>query len=264
MTSSRFNPAQDRKDRPHCEHDGQLTNDPTLSSYISKEPLIQLVHPFTKAIFVISSISLLLLVTNQIVRNGSFYAISHAFPFAKAINSIVAGHQCSLPTARYDLQTGKSMCYPSSGGVWMADLAPLELQQLGIDRFDSSPRSCAQDEEDRFCQKLRLLGGSWYHPQCADKLWNGSKCRTLHELEPTFAFRRWVGYPDEGGVWVLRKPDSKQIPPESLTALQNALTMEELCIVLQRLGAVFCKDIKRCQALNDLHEGPDHWPTNEK
>lgn len=40
-------------------------------------------------------------------------------------------HHCYQITTRYNIQTGMAACYPSSGGIWLADLGPVELRYLG-------------------------------------------------------------------------------------------------------------------------------------
>jgi len=164
-------------------------------------------------------------------------------------------HNCSLPT-RYDIYTGVAACYPSSGGIWLARLGPLELQHLNIDRFQSSERPWNEADENDFCHELRQFGGSWYNPQSTDELWSGDECRELVELEPIFSNTRRTGFTEKGGAWVLGVSGEDESFPQGTRVVRNALTMEERCMALERLGAVFCEDIKSCPALDDLSKEP--------
>lgn len=57
-------------------------------------------------------------------------------------------------------------------------------------------------------------------------------------------------------MWVLDIRGEHGKTSSSAIAVRNALIMEELCIVLENLRAVFCKDIKRCQVLADIIKEP--------
>jgi hypothetical protein len=50
------------------------------------------------------------------------------------IELLAPKQNCYMPASRYSLSTGITTCYPSSGGIWTAELGPVELQYLGIDR----------------------------------------------------------------------------------------------------------------------------------
>ncbi|KAE8399362.1 hypothetical protein BDV37DRAFT_275340 [Aspergillus pseudonomiae] len=215
-------------------------------------PRFSPIHTSIKAIFVTSFISLLALISNQTLYGDHIYSPRYSSS-NKVISAGIAGHTCSLPTARYDISTGRAACSPSSGGIWMAELSGLELQCLNIDRFNSSERSWDRDEENHFCEQLRPFGGSWYPSHLSDGLWIDGRCSKLHKLEPTLSVFRRIGYPEGGGVWVLGIHSELS---SNETAVRNALTMEERCIVLERLGAIFCKDIKCCSALTDLSKEP--------
>ncbi|KAE8363659.1 hypothetical protein BDV27DRAFT_129645 [Aspergillus caelatus] len=211
------------------------------------KPWISLAHTFIKTIFVTSSISLLALISYQTLHGHHIYPTKHSSSFNEVISIGIADHNCSLPTARYDISTGRAACYPSSGGIWMTELSALELQYLNINRLNSSERSRDRDEENHFCEQLRPFGGSWYPSHLSGGLWIDGRCSELHKLEPAFSVSRRIGYPGGGGVWGLDRELST-----SDTAVRNALTMEERCIVLEKLGAIFCRDMKCCSALTDL------------
>jgi len=57
-------------------------------------------------------------------------------------------------------------------------------------------------------------------------------------------------------MWVLTVSGEDERFPKGMGAVQNALTMKERCIALERLGAVFCEDINSCPALYDLSKEP--------
>ncbi|RDW93726.1 uncharacterized protein DSM5745_01048 [Aspergillus mulundensis] len=171
--------------------------------------------------------------------------------------------RCTLPTTRHSITTGLTSCYPSSGGIWVSELGPLELQHLSINRFDSSERSWNTDEEESFCHRLRVFGGEWYNisadeiPILPDE--NGKMhCAPLEDLAPVFEIRRYVGFPETGGVLVLA-PDGEGRFPENMSIVLNALSMEERCMALRRQGAVFCPDFKDCSVLEDLRREPWEW-----
>ncbi|KAJ5086516.1 hypothetical protein NUU61_007823 [Penicillium alfredii] len=171
-------------------------------------------------------------------------------------------HNCLLPITRYDIYTGQVACYPSSGGIWMAELGPLELQHLNINRFESTERSWNQADEDKFCDQLRPFGGSWY-TQSADDLWVGGECHELHEFEPALSIHRQIAFPENGGVWVLAIEGDALFPP-GMATVRNALTMEERCKALEKLGAVFCADLTKCSALQDLSQQPSQLVRKKK
>jgi hypothetical protein len=177
-------------------------------------------------------------------------------PLLKNPNINSPNSRCSLPTTHYNIQTGITACYPSSGGIWLANLGPVELQYLGINRFDSTERSWDNAEEDRFCDELRNFGGSWYNPKTPDDLWVGGECSELDELEPVFSIDRRVAFPEKGGVWVLGKDDQTGRFPLGMAGVRNSLTMEERSMVLERLGAVYCDDVTNCDVLDDLKKEP--------
>ncbi|KAF7594439.1 hypothetical protein BBP40_009261 [Aspergillus hancockii] len=171
----------------------------------------------------------------------------------------VPPNNCSLPTTRYDINSGQAACYPSSGGIWMTIIGPLELQYLDINRFESTERSWDQAEEDRLCRELRKFGGEWYKPESGDELWSSMEkrgCTEVHKWASIFKIYREVGFPEERGILVLTVSKETGRYPKGTLALRNALTMEERCRVLERLGAVFCEDIASCPVLSDLRKEP--------
>lgn len=85
----------------------------------------------------------------------------------------------------------------------MKELGPLELQHLNVNRFESTERSSNEADEDYFCHQLRQFGGSWYNPQSPGDLSSGGECHDLDEWMPILSTSRLVGFPEQGGLWVL-------------------------------------------------------------
>ncbi|KAJ5389394.1 uncharacterized protein N7496_000462 [Penicillium cataractarum] len=171
--------------------------------------------------------------------------------------------RCYFSTKRYDIQSGMTACYPTSGGIWLAELGPVELQYLGINRFDSTERSWNEAEEDQFCHELRKFGGCWHNPKSPYDLWIGGLCSDLYELEPVFSIDRRVAFPAKGGVWVLSRDEETRRFPRGIVGVNNALTMEERSMVLERLGAVYCDDVAECHLLDDLKKEPRDLAGNQ-
>jgi hypothetical protein len=140
---------------------------------------------------------------------------------------------CHISTTRYKIQTGMTACYPSSGGIWLADLGRMELHYLEINRFDSTERSWNEAEEDQFCHELRKFGGDWYDPKSPNDLWVGGECSDISEFEPVFSIDRKVAFPAGGGVWVLHRNEETGSYPRGIISVYNALTMEERSMVLE-------------------------------
>lgn len=139
----------------------------------------------------------------------------------------------------------------------MSDLGPVELQHLGINRFNTTWRSPYQVEEDMFCRELRKFGGGWYNPKSGKELLVGGYCHDLDEFKPVYSIVRAVGFDGgRGGVWVLRVEPGTGRFPAGMLAVRNALTMEERCMALRDLGAVYCSDVVGCGLLGDLFKEP--------
>ncbi|KAI0470672.1 hypothetical protein GGR56DRAFT_659968 [Xylariaceae sp. FL0804] len=149
------------------------------------------------------------------------------------------------PLKRYSLDYGKAACWQEDG-VWIKRLTPVEMSALNIDRFHDTDRALDQDDEDAFCARLRMYGASFWHlpprsPYLTNWCWAVDSC-----VEPTKKVSLAVGFPADGGVWVLdwsQAPDS--LWPQS-RGLSNALTMDERCQVIKDLGGRFCEDIQAC------------------
>lgn len=92
-------------------------------------------------------------------------------------------------------------CWPSVSGVIVASRSVhlVELAYIGVDRFHVNARSKNGTVEDAFCMQLRKIGGKWWKGY-ADFV-RGGKSRMLWPDEREVLF---LGWPEHGGVWVLR------------------------------------------------------------
>ncbi|KAI9170783.1 hypothetical protein HJFPF1_00256 [Paramyrothecium foliicola] len=133
--------------------------------------------------------------------------------------------------------------WPSSGGFYILSCDGVELEFLGLDRFNPTPRSQDHAEEDEFCAKMRMLGAKWYE-SVDDYLLEG--LRSEHQRKP------WVkafGWPAGGGVWALKmsSTDAEQKGP---ARIRNSFSMEERCREIEKLGGVFYADPTKCPDLD--------------
>ncbi|KAL2219919.1 hypothetical protein M432DRAFT_607089 [Thermoascus aurantiacus ATCC 26904] len=106
--------------------------------------------------------------------------------------------------------------------------------------------------------ELRKFGADWWDgldPWDRSPL-DGLCPNDLDHIRPMLLIHRLICVPQEGGVWVLDTSDGFDKYPEGMAGLHNALTMEERCMALQRLGAVFCEDADNCSAMQDLGRDP--------
>jgi hypothetical protein len=134
--------------------------------------------------------------------------------------------------------------WPSTGGVLMGlHYGAVELEFLGLDRFEETPKAENQADEDAFCRRLKMMGAKW--------------CRSS-EIEDSLEFpKAWdeecllLGWPEDGSVWVLKKT-GYEASKEGLGRVGNAKTMAERCWVIQKLGGTFYRDPKDCPDTQDL------------
>ncbi|KAL4922834.1 hypothetical protein BDW62DRAFT_171836 [Aspergillus aurantiobrunneus] len=242
---------------------------------------LQIISKIIKHIFIASSITLFILTIHKITfpqyswpQSSWLHGISspqQTQPPDPSYTSIQPSTSTEYkpPITRFNPQTDQTACYPSSGGIWISHLGPVELQQLQINRFETSTRSWDAQGEDHFCRQLRVYGGSWYNISTETKTRRdfeeeeegNSPCNPLHNLNPVFRIRRLVGFPETGGVLVLtpRGTNGRFGFPEGTAVVGKALSMEERCMVLERLGAVFCEDVEGCSVLGDLRLEPWEW-----
>jgi hypothetical protein len=129
------------------------------------------------------------------------------------------------------------ICWPSVGGLIIADrVTPVELTFLSLPRFTSTPRSLNQTAEDEFCRQLRKIGGKWFsgHWDWWAKYVQMSRGMTPSEMEALT-----LGWPESGGVWVLRRVSRWGEDRGWSLRVRNALTMQERCEAIKMSGGVF-------------------------
>lgn len=135
--------------------------------------------------------------------------------------------------------------FPSKGGVYVLSCSAIELDFLGLDRFEIALPSADPAEEDAFCIKMRLLGAVWWpsieksKPSWRDKLMG------LGPVEK----QRFIGVTLQGGVWVL-ETDMLDSSNRQLGRIGNARDMEEKCRAIERFGGTFYTDPNDCPHLD--------------
>ncbi|TVY84132.1 hypothetical protein LSUE1_G002189 [Lachnellula suecica] len=146
------------------------------------------------------------------------------------------------PTERADLESlgGWSIVrgWPSIGGIIVnTHVSSVELDWLGLSRFEASPRSTIADEEDTFCRRLRRTGAKWWSSYSDFEEAMDARMRPISANEREALL---LGWPENGGVWVMRADNwyDLGVAPGSWR-LSNAHTMEERCRAMEMSGAIF-------------------------
>ncbi|PQE04447.1 fungal specific transcription factor protein [Rutstroemia sp. NJR-2017a BVV2] len=139
-------------------------------------------------------------------------------------------------------------CWPSVGGVIVASRSvhPVELTYIGVDRLHVNARSWNETVEDAFCMQLCKIGGKWWNSY--DDFVRGGKSRMLWPDEMEVLF---LGWPEHGGVWVLRF-DNWKVVGRHLGPIWNALNIEKRCIALEMLGAEFSEKAEESKLIAPL------------
>lgn len=135
--------------------------------------------------------------------------------------------------------------WPSTGGFYILKCDGVELEFLGLDRFEPTPRSRDPAEEDAFCAKMRRLGPRWYRDlgaEAAESLGGGERTDYMHVVK---AF----GWPADGGVWALKMPEMDAYM-KGKSRIRNAFSMDERCRQIEKLGGVFYSDPAKCPDLD--------------
>ena len=150
------------------------------------------------------------------------------------------------------LYSNNIYCWPSIGGIIIAQrVHAVELAHIGLDRFDKTPRSRNKTEEDEFCMRLRRIGGKWWSSYEDFGMATGSGLRMMWPDEREVLF---LGWPKQGGVWLLRYDNWKMIRGD-LGPVWNALDMEERCMALERCGGEFFENPEESEHVKPLLEG---------
>jgi hypothetical protein len=173
--------------------------------------------------------------------------------------------------------------WPSRGGcIILENIGPADFDYLQLDPLDPPlRRDPDQSAEDVFCQKLLRLGATWWDSErrlrfiC--KLENGDEeahdaVAANERLEPTRRERGWVrvAWPSHppGALCVLDcekiimgRNGKEKMRPRNYGILRLARTMDERCIVLQRMGGIMYSSIEEysgptfIKAWEDNHHG---------
>ncbi|KND88129.1 hypothetical protein TOPH_07235 [Tolypocladium ophioglossoides CBS 100239] len=183
-------------------------------------------------------------VRSEVLRRQPFVTLSRA----------CGARQCGsggvrLSTTQYGVSFGSGagaavLGWPSKGGIYV--LRPslaVELDFLGLDRFQDAKRANSSSDEELHCNKMRQLGVVWWE-------YEGDYRFSL--IDDTWRYNSTsvkVGWPATGGVWV-SKDNGHGSKRKGRRYIHNAYDMEERCTVIERLGGVFYADPKDCPDLD--------------
>jgi hypothetical protein len=155
-------------------------------------------------------------------------------------------HPLPGPEFRTDFGSGSGTLvsgWPSKGGIYiLQNCGGVELEFLDLDRFEVTPRSEDQAEENAHCDRMRKLGGTWWRYR-DDFIRHAMNSPTRDDL----VF--FAGWPLQGGVWVLKTTwlDAAKM---GAGRIRNAFNMAERCREIERLGGTFYQDPKNCPDLD--------------
>lgn len=150
-----------------------------------------------------------------------------------------------LPAVRTEFGAAGTIVYgwPSTGGVWVhEDCYGVELNFLGLDRFEPSETQRYSPEEDAFCNRLEKIGGRFF---ASELEYNRQSFRDRKA-------RVWIGWPagkPEGGLWVL-KTELSEASEMGVSRIRNALTMAERCKAIEKLGGKYYESWEDYAAAN--------------
>ncbi|KAI9757583.1 MAG: hypothetical protein M4579_003395 [Chaenotheca gracillima] len=181
---------------------------------------------------------------NVDIPHTSSLSVQEESNYPESINNLE--DESFKPSKRYELSEGQAACWPSTGGIWIKEVTPIEIAHLGLDRFNDTERSTDPVDEDAFCKRLRMSGAQLYQ---LPPHWNYpiTWCENVvFCTEPIVRVHLALGFPSKGGVWVLDTSGSPERFPPGMGGLSNAFTMEERCTVLKKLGGKFCSNMKAC------------------
>ncbi len=138
--------------------------------------------------------------------------------------------------------------FPSTGGVYMLSCSSMELDFLGLDRFETATPSSDPAEEDLLCAKMRLLAPEWWPSLDAYNRADWHDFRH-QERNPWDVMVRFIGVAPQGGVWVLEMGE-EECSKRQLGRINNARDMEEKCSQIERFGGTFYADPIECPFLD--------------
>lgn len=126
--------------------------------------------------------------------------------------------------------------YPSTGGCYTLKCDGVELDFLGLSRFEHTFRSGDPEEEDAHCARMMKLGPNWW------------KSLTHYLVNQSFGNSTWedavviAGYPAAGGLWLL-KTTRAEAADAGAARIHNARQMEERCQMIGNCGGRFYKEV---------------------
>ena len=122
--------------------------------------------------------------------------------------------------------------WPTSGGVWVhSECYAVELDFLHLPRFEPAATARWSPEEDAFCKHLEYIGATFFESELAYNQQQVS--RPKYEI-----WYGWPGVVPEDGVWALRTT-FMQGSDLGVSRIRNAVTMQERCEVIEKLGGKF-------------------------
>ncbi|KAH7264847.1 uncharacterized protein BKA55DRAFT_534809 [Fusarium redolens] len=95
-----------------------------------------------------------------------------------------------------DRTGGTAIGWPAKGGYLTHSCSLVELEFLGLDRFQRTNMSHDPEKEEAHCAKMRLLGAKWYRNPYQELLDETAE----KDIDSP---RLFVGVTADGGVWVI-------------------------------------------------------------
>lgn len=136
--------------------------------------------------------------------------------------------------------------YPSSGGALVLPYCNgVDLDFLGLPRFESCDKSEDKEAEDRHCALMRKLG-AWSVQSVDDYIFEDI-LGTQKSGSRTLVIAAWPKNAE--GVWVLAV-DEDEAGGKGVGAVWNAFTMDERCKIVEKLGGEFYQNPADCPHLN--------------
>lgn len=140
--------------------------------------------------------------------------------------------------------------------IVLDDATHVDFAYLGLSTTEpEQQRNESEDDEDKFCQRLLLIGATWWDSEkryeCIDLFAGGVQpwvdaIDRGHVPEPTRRERRWVkvGWNHAGGLYVLDRDrnwtgiiEPENVVPVDAARIKLAVTMEERCTILTQFNA---------------------------
>jgi len=141
----------------------------------------------------------------------------------------------------------------------MLSCSAMELEFLGLDRFETALPSADPAEENSLCARMRLLGSEWWPSlEAYNRAWRqdfqnrGRGCMQQHQEETV----RFFAVASQGGVWVLEAGE-QECSNRQLGRINNARDMEEKCRQIEKFGGTFYAAPGDCPLLDFMSPFPE-------